>query len=158
MQLDLVAVRAQPVLSMLGKVVRRSVVDDEEELRSCVLRDELLQINEESFPVEDVGEAVREIGLLFEGQRPVHVCGLAKPERVDARLNANARPCLVERAVEPEAGFIFEGYEAATCRSFFLIAGSCSRSQSAWRSASARAKRLRGRWTENPILFRSRGT
>lgn len=157
-QLDVVPILAKPLFPVLGEVVGRTVVDDQEELRAGVLGDQLLQVDQERLAVEDVGKPVGEVRDLLERHGPVDVSRFAKPEGVDPGLNADARPGLVERPVEPEARLVLERYEASARRGFFLIAGSWTLSQMACRSASARASRLRGRWTENPILFRRRGT
>lgn len=71
--------------------------------------------------------------------------GLALAVGVYAWLLPDARPSLVKSAVEPEARLVFEEDYAAARRGFFFIRGSFVRSQYAWASASARARRLRGR-------------
>jgi hypothetical protein len=45
--------------------------------------------------------------------------GLAHAERVYTGLAANPGPRLVERAVEPEAGFVAEGNDATALPGFF---------------------------------------
>lgn len=157
MQLEQVPVRREPFLPLIVEVVGGAVVDDQEELPRAVLRDELLQVDEEGLTVEDLGEPEGEIGFV-ERDRSIDVRRFSQSEGVDARLKTDSRPGLMEGAIEPKARFVLEGYEAAAARGFFLIAGSRSRSQMACFSASARASRFRGRCTENPILFRSRGT
>ena len=82
----------------------------------------------ERAAVENVGKAIGELGVV-ETNRREHVRGLALAEGVHARLTTYAGPCLVERAVEPEARFIFEEDEATTGVGFFLIAGKRSLSQ-----------------------------
>jgi hypothetical protein len=79
----------------------------------------------------------------------VNMGGLALAVRVYARLDSDPTP-LVEGTVEPEAGLVLEEDGAATGGGFFLIAGNVVRSHAACRSRSARARRLRGRCTENP--------
>jgi hypothetical protein len=42
---------------------------------------------------------------------------------------ANWGPCPMQRAVEPETGFVLEQHYASACTRFFLMAGSRVRSQ-----------------------------
>lgn len=53
-----------------------------------------------------------------------HMGGLAQSVRGNAGLDANGRPGLMQRTVEPEAGFVLEDDDAAAFGGFFLIAGS----------------------------------
>lgn len=134
-----------------------TVVDDQEDLSARVLLNEFLQEQMKRVPVENVCELVREPGGLLKRERSVNVGGLPQTIGVDAGLDTSSRPGLVERSVEPEARFVLEDYDASACSGFFFISGRRSRIQVAWASALARASRLRGRWTENPSLLRSRG-
>jgi len=156
-QRDPAAVVGEPLFSVLVEVVAGSVVDDQKDLATSVGRDEVLEEDQEGLRIEDVGELVAEPGV-GEGYRSKDVSGLALTERVDAGLVPDPRPGSMECSVEPEADFVSEEHDApALCR-FFLIRGKVSFSQTAWRAASARARRLRGRCTEKPSLWRSRGT
>ncbi len=62
-----------------------------------------------------------------------------------ARLHADARPGLVQRAVHPEGCLVLEDDYSSTLLGFFFTAGSRSRTQVDCASASARARRFRGR-------------
>src|SRR5919204_617747 len=155
-QLDLVAVLPKPRLPSVVEPVAGAVVDDEEDLPRGVLRDELLQELVEGLAVEHCRKAVGELGVV-ERHRAEDVRGLAKAIGVNPRLVADARPRLVQCAIEPEAGLVLENHDAAAGAGFFLMAGSFLRSQRAWASASARASRLRGRCTEKPIQPSRRG-
>ena len=105
--------------------------------------------HEEGAAVEDLGKAEDALGLI-EGNRPEDVRRLAQAEGVYPWLNADQRPGPMQGAVLPEAGLVFEDNYPSAARRFFLIAGSRTRSQYSWASASARARRLRGRCTEKP--------
>ena len=48
-----------------------------------------------------------------------HMGGLAQSVRGDAGLDANGRPGLMQRAVEPEAGFVLEDEDPAAVGDFF---------------------------------------
>ena len=157
MQLDFLGVRLEPCLARVVEPVTGPVVDDEEELAGRVLGCELQQEFVEGVPVEDRREAIGEIGVLKRDSAE-DVGSLSLPEGVDARLLAYARPSLVESSVEPEACFVLEEDDAATGGRFFLSAGKRCLIQMACFSASAAARRLRGRCTENPIWFSNRGT
>ena len=149
MQLDEVPMLAKPPLAVVVETMTRRVVDDQEDLATIVAQHELAQELQERLPVEDIGEAERELGVV-EGDGPVHVGGLAQPVGVDAGLNADPRPRAMQATVLPEAGFVFEDYDAATASGLFFSAGSVVLSQRACASWSARANRLRGRCTEKP--------
>ena len=118
-------------------------------LRRRLRRTTSLEERQERDAVEDGRELVEKPRSLFECDDAEDVRGLAHAERVYAGLAANSGPRLVERAVEPEAGFVAVSNDASALARFFLIAGSVSRSQVAWRARSARASRFRGRCTEN---------
>src|SRR5262245_40412638 len=98
-------VLGQPPLPVLFEVVTGTVVDDQEELAPSV-PNELLEEFEEGGAVEHGSELIRELGPLFERDDAEHVRGLAHAEGVYAGLAANTGPRLVERPVEPEAGFV----------------------------------------------------
>ena len=123
-----------------------------------MLGDQKLQELMEGVAVENLRKLVRELRLLLHGDGTVDVRCLPEAVGIDPRLNAPAGPCLVQRAIKPEAGLVLEDYDSTAGSCFFLISGSLSRTQVAWASTFARASRLRGRWTENPSWLRSRGT
>ena len=156
-QLDLVLVAGEPFLSVGWKVVPRSVVDDEEDLAALVLRDQVFEKCPEGFAVEDVRESVGELRI-FEADGRVQMSSLPHAIGVDSGLASDTRPRLMQRAVEPEARFVFEEDYSSARGCFFFIAGSRLRSQYSCFSASARASRLRGRCTEKPSWWRRRGT
>lgn len=129
MQLDLVSVVCEPCLSWRIEPVAGPVVDDQEDLASLVVLDEQLEEFVEGVAVEDVREPVGELRLLFQRDRAEDVGRLADAVSINARLDATARPGLVEGAVEPEAGLVFEDYDSSACSGFFLISGRRSRTQ-----------------------------
>jgi hypothetical protein len=157
-QLDAVAMAREPELAGLVEVVAGAVVDDEKRLAASTPPDDLLEEGEERDAVEDRRELVEEPRSLFERDDAEDMRRLALAERVYAGLAADSGPRLVERPVEPEAGFVAVGNDASALPRFFLIAGSVSRSQVACRARSARARRLRGRCTENRSWCSSLGT
>ncbi len=60
------------------------------------------------------GELVAESRPLLQRQRAEHMGRVSHAERVDAGMDADACPGLVQRAVEPEAGLVLEhGYATA---------------------------------------------
>src|SRR6266567_1459532 len=120
-------VRGEPELPFLLEVMAGTVVDDQEDLASAS-SDDLLEEVEEREAIEDRGEPVVEPWSLLQCDHAEHVRGLAHAEGVYAGLTANSGPCLVERPVEPEAGFVTEGNDAAALTSFFLIRGRVCRS------------------------------
>lgn len=150
MQLDAMAVRGQPGAAVFAEVVAGPVVDDEEELPTPAAANHVLQEDQERGRVEDGRELVEEARPFLDGDGAEDMGRLARAEGVDARLLADRGPGAVQRAIQPEAGLVAEGYDTAAGCGFFLIAGSVVRSQYAWRSRSARASRLRGRCTEKP--------
>jgi len=156
-QLDAVPVRLQPQLSFFLEIVAGTVVDDEEDLAPAST-DDLLEEVMERESVEDRREPVVEPRPLFERDDTEDVRCLAHAERIYAGLAANSGPRLVKRAVEPEARFVAEGNDATALPRFFLIFGKVSRIHVACRARSARASRLRGRWTENLSWCKSLGT
>ena len=122
MQLDFVSVLSQPLLPGFVEVVAGAAVDDEEHLPRRVLDDELQQEVVKGMAVEDFRKPVGEVGVL-EGDGSKNVSGLSFSERVNPRLNTDARPCLVERPIEPEARLILENHKAAASCSLFLEQG-----------------------------------
>lgn len=157
MQFDAVRVLAEPTLPLLVQVVAGPVVSDEEDLLCGVPGNEELEEVQVGFSVEDRSKLEGEASCP-DAHGTVEMGGLAQPERVDSRLLAYSRPGAVERAVEPEAGFVLEEDLSATTGGFFLIAGNSLRSQYSCFSRSARANRLRGRCTEKPKRCRTQGT
>ena len=110
----------------------------------------------ERVAVEHGSEAVVEARVL-DGHRPEDMCRLAQTVGRHTRLHADARPGLVQRAVQPEARLVLEQDYALASLGFFLIAGSRSFIHTACSSGLARAKRFRGRCTEKPSRCSSRG-
>lgn len=155
-QFDPVPILSEPLFAFRWKVVAGRIVDDEEDLAPAILGYQSLQERPEGPAVEHVGKPVSEVGVRESNGRE-QVGGLPHPIRVNARLAADARPRSVQRAIEPEAGFVLKQNYPAARSGFFLICGNVVRSQYSWRSRSARASRLRGRCTENPSLCSSRG-
>ena len=148
-QFDAVAVVRKPELALRVEVVARAVVDNQERLAAATPSNDFLEKREEGFAVEDRRELIEEPRSPFESDDTEDMRGLAHAERVYAGLAANAGPRLMERAIEPEAGFVAVRDDASAPARFFLIAGRVSRSHVACRARSARASRLRGRCTEN---------
>jgi hypothetical protein len=126
----------EPSLSDGVELVAWPVVDDEEHLATRAPAHQLLGEDEEHLAVEDLGELVDEVRPALDREGAVHVRRLPLAERVDARLDADARPGDVERAVEPEARLVLEHHDAAAGPRFFLIAGRRTRSQYSCASAS----------------------
>lgn len=155
-KLDPVPISSEPDLSVGIEAMAGAVVDDEEDLAASMTTDELLEEGEEGLAVEHRREEIGEAGVV-EGYGAIHVSGLPEPVGIDPRLDSDAGPGAVKAAVLPEAGLVLENYDSSTARRFFLIAGRRSRSHSACASASARAKRLRGRWIEKPRWWSSLG-
>ena len=148
----------EPQLAFLVEVVAGAVVDDEKGLATTASTNDLLEEGEERQAVEYRRELIKEARSLLERHHTKDVRGLAHAERVYAGLVTDSGPRLVERAVEPEAGFVSKGDDTAALPRFFLIAGKVSRSHVACRARSARASRLRGLWTENLSWCNSLGT
>ena len=157
LELDAMAIRREPLLPFLVEVMAGAVVDDQEDLASSAMNEPFEELEERAL-VEDRRELILEARPALDRDRAEDVGGLAQAVRVDAWLSADRRPGPVQAAVEPEAGFVLERYDAATGCSFFLIAGKVRRSQTACFFRSARARRLRGRCTEKPSSCSSRGT
>ena len=116
-QLDAATVVSEPGLAVDVEVVARAVVDDEEEL-ATMARHQLAQEREEGPAVEHIGEPVVELRVL-DGERAEDVGRLPQPVGVDAGLFADARPGLMERAIEPEARFVGIMDEATNPRGSF---------------------------------------
>lgn len=127
-KLDLAFVSRQPVFAVVVEPVTRAVVDDEEDLARSEACHQLLKELPKRVAVEHFRETVGKRAV-FERNGGEDMRGLALTESVDAWLRAYAGPRLVERAVEPEARFVFEEDEASACGGFFLIAGKRSFSQ-----------------------------
>lgn len=155
-QRDAARVLGEPLLPFLVEVVAGAVVDDQENLATAVLRDEVLEEAQERLTVEDLGELEGK-ARVGEAHGSVDVGSLSLAEGVDAWLVPDARPGSVEGSVEPETGLVLEENHPTASRRFFLIAGNRSSSQTRCFSRSARASRFRGRWTENPSLCSRRG-
>ena len=157
MEFDFVGVCREPLFPSIVEPMTGSVVYDEKEFPWCVLGGELQQKLVKRVAVEHGCEAIREVGV-FERNSTKDVSRLSQSKSVDSGLLAHPRPRLVEGAVEPETRLVFKENKASARVGFFFRAGRRSLSQSACFSASARARRLRGRCTENPISFSKRGT
>jgi len=148
-QLDTMAVTREPQLPFLVEVVTGTVIDDEKGLATTASANDLLEERKERDAVEHWRELVQKARSLLERHDAKDMRSLAHTEGVYTGLVADSRPRLVERPVEPEARFVAKGNDPAALARFFLIAGKVSRSHVACRARSARASRLRGRWTEN---------
>ena len=148
-QFDASAIRVEPGLALVVEPVCGTVVDDHEHLPRSVFAHDPFQILIEGATVENVRKPVGETGVA-RGYRAIEVSGLSLPKGIDTWLVPNAGPSLVEGSVEPEACLVLEEDNTSTRSGFFLMAGNRWRSHRACASASARASRLRGRWTENP--------
>ena len=151
------AVGREPRFAIRVAVMARTVVDHEEYFPSRPAHEQLEE-REERLRSEDGSELIVEPRPHLQRQRAEEMGGLAHAERVDPGLHADTSPCLVERTVEPETGFVPVHDNAAAGGGFFLMRGSVFRSHTVWASASARAKRRRGRCTEKPSSCSSRGT
>ncbi len=81
----------------------------------------------EGVAVECVGKLVDE-GCVLNRCASEYIGSLAQSVGRDTRLDANGRPGLMQRAVEPEAGFVLEDEHPAAVGDFFLIAGSLTSS------------------------------
>lgn len=144
MQLDSVLIVGEPLATRLVEPMPWAIVEDDEELPSAVPANEQLQEEMESVAVEFRRELIRE-ACVVQRDGAVEVRRLPHAVGIDARLNTDATPRLMERPIEPEARLVLEeNYSAASPR-FFLSAGNCLRNQNACFSRSARARRLRGR-------------
>ena len=149
MQLDAAPIRREPAFCFFVEAMAGAIVDNEKDLSTPTVNERLEELQERAA-VEFRRKLVGEARPFFDRQSAIDVAGLPHSVRVDSRLNTDGRPSPVEASIEPEAGFVLEGYDAAAGRCFFLMAGNVVRSQTccAWRSA--RASRLRGRCTEKP--------
>ena len=148
MQLDAVLV-LQPFFASIVKPVIWGVVDDQEDLLWRIFGNPLPQEGVERLSIEDVGELGDELGLVEE-HCTIHMGSFPRSAGVHPRLLAYPSQCLVQRAIKPEACLVLEQDYYSAGSSFYLIAGSFSRTHISWASASALAKHLRGRCTENP--------
>lgn len=144
MQLDEVAVGFEPVLACVIQPMRGSVVDDKKYLSPPIGRHKLPKKLKEGGAVEDGSKAIVKIrSVEIHGAK--YVGSLALTVGVYTRLLSYPRPCLVQRAVEPEACLVLEQDYPAACPRFFFIAGNLFVTQISCFSASARANLLRGR-------------
>jgi hypothetical protein len=147
MELDAVAILAEPAHAFLLELVTGRIVDDEEDLATVVTLHELPQELEERDPIEHVGEAERELGSV-ERNRTEDVRGPARPVGVDARLNPTRDQV---RYRLPSCQKLASSSKTTTPRhraAALRIAGRRLVSHSSWAALSARASRFRGRWTE----------
>ena len=157
MQFDAMSVLAEPFLPVLVEVMAGPIVGNEEDLLGGVPGNQKLEERQVGLGVEDRGKLEGEASSV-DAHGAIHVGGLAQAERIDAGLLAYGRPRAVERAVEPEAGFILEEDHSAVASGLFFSAGNASRSQISCFSRSARDKRFRGRCTEKPKRCSTQGT
>ena len=155
-QLDAPLVFSQPRLPLGREIVKRRVIDDQEDLPAAILRNESPEEFPERVSVEHIGKPAGEFRSV-KTDRAEQVRREALAIGIDAGLAADASPSSMQRAVEPETDLVLEQDYATAGGGFFLIAGNFLRSQCSCRSLSARQSRLRGRWTENPSLWRRRG-
>lgn len=132
------------------------VIHHQEYFAPVILGDQSFEKGQKATGIKDLGELEGELRRAQADGRE-QVGRLTRAKRINPRLLTYARPGSMQRAVEPEAGFVFEQNDAAAGRGFFFIAGKVALNHLAWRSASAFASRLRGRCTENPSLCSKRG-
>ena len=66
-----------------------------------------LEERPERMSVEDVGEPVGK-RRIFQSDRAIQMCGATLTIGIDAWLTADTGPGPVQRAVDPEARFVFE--------------------------------------------------
>lgn len=149
MQCDSVGIGREPCATGRVEPVAGAVVDDQENLATPVATHQQPEKLVEGAAVEAWGKLIRE-ACVVQRDGAKDMGGLALAVGIYARLDTDPTPGLVERAIEPETGLVFEEDDATTSCGFFLIAGNVVRSQNACRSRSARASRLRGRCTEKP--------
>ena len=156
MKLDLVSVAPQPLFSFGWQVVPGCIVNDEKDLALDVLHYEPAEKRPERFAVEDGRKPVGECCIL-KSDHTEKMRRLALSIGIDPRLAADGSPGSMQGSIQPEARLVFEQDYAATRGSFFLIAGRRFCNQYFCSVRSARARRLRGRWTENPRRCSRRG-
>lgn len=104
-ELQATAVGREPGCAVAIEVVTGTMVDDEKDFPSRPA-DEQPEKLPEGLRIEDRRTLIVEPGPLLQGECAEDVRGLAHPTRVDAGLDADARPGLVQRPVEPEAGLV----------------------------------------------------
>ena len=121
------AMTCEPDFAVFVEVMARAVVDDEERLAAPTSPDDLFEEAQESRSIEDGRELVEEAWSQLERDDAEDMRRLAHTERVYSRLAADSGPRLVERPVEPEAGFVAVGDDSSALPRFFLIAGKVSR-------------------------------
>lgn len=116
MELDAMAILAQPALALLVEPVTGRVVDEEEHLAALATTHELPQELEEGGAVEHRREPERELGRV-ECDRAEHMRGPAQPVGLDTRLSADPHPRAMQTAALPEAGLVLEHdhASAASC-------------------------------------------
>jgi hypothetical protein len=146
----------EPALCFRRELVPGSIVDNQEDLLTVVLCNQPFEERPERLSVEDIGKPKRKAGFVKrDGAK--QMCCFSLSVRVNAWLTSNPCPRLVQRTVEPETGLVFEKDYTTASRSLFFILGSLVRNQYSCNSASARARRFRGRCTEKPSLCNKRG-
>jgi hypothetical protein len=127
-QLDAVAVGHKPTLADRIEVVAGAVVDDQERFASPAPTDDLLEEGQKRTAVEYRRELVEKPWPFLQRDDAEDVRRLAHAEGIYAGLAADACPGLMERTVEPEAGFVAVGNDPSALARFFLIVGRVSRS------------------------------
>lgn len=156
MKLDGLRILPQPFPAFYRQPMGRGVVYDQEDLSTRVNRDQLLEEAKKCRSVEHLGETEVECrGVEVHGAK--HVSRLALSVRINTRLLANRGPRAVESAIQPKACLVLEKHYATTLSGFFFMVGNRLRSQICCFSWSARANRLRGRWTEKPRAWSNFG-
>jgi len=121
-KLDAVTVGGEPLLADRIEIVAGPVVDDEEDL-AAEAADEVPEELQEGRPTEPLRELVNEARLLLKGDGAKDMSRLAHAKCRHARLLADPRPGVVQRAVEPEARLVAEHHDTATGVRFFLSLG-----------------------------------
>jgi transposase len=155
-EFDALVVDRKPCFALGIEIVARAVVHDEEDF-TAGMPHKVLEKGQERLRVEDRREQIVKRRPRFQRDCTEYVSRLPHAKGIDPGLDADARPRLMERAVEPETYFVLEHEDSSARGCFFLMAGNLLRNQWACASASARANRLRGRCTENPRLCSRRG-
>lgn len=129
-KLDAVPVRRKPGLGLFVEPMARTVVDDQEDLPATAAN-EFLEEQQKRVAIEDRRELVIKARPRFDRDRSEYVPGPALTVGIDPGLLSDWCPGPVQAAIEPEACFVLERYDATASRGFFLIFGNVSRSQTA---------------------------
>lgn len=94
MQLDSLRVLRQPSFPLIVEPVARAVVDDQKDLLRRIPLDDPDQKLMERVAVENPGKLIREARIMERNGSKDMRC-FTQAKRIDARLNADARPGLM---------------------------------------------------------------